>query len=246
MPGVLAGHNTQIAWGLAATPIKTQHLSLVQINPRWPVLYRNEAGWGRFQSRPFLPQDPPEETRPAPLYRGPQGVIVTELREGLSSALALDWQAPDSSAFIAGLLKINQAGDWASFQQAVQSWDGAPHTFIYADTAGGIGLLSAGQVAAWWVAEWQAVYYPPEAQLMTVLVAPSSYIGTESTSRLYALTQGGKATLASQALAQSDTYQRFSLRLRSALADLDLSAFPPAVQAHLSEQRDWLTTSGWL
>jgi penicillin amidase len=237
IPGVVVGHNGAIAWGISLDPTPTQRLSVVQVNPRWPTLYRQAEGWQRMTVGRFEPADPDQDSPALPVYRSTQGVIITDLREGLSSALALDWPIPHGGQFVQSLLQVSRAQTWGDFRQALAEWQGAPQFFLYADEKGSIGMVGVGATP-------QERYYPPPATPDTPLIAPASYPGDPTASRLLAMLGEGKVTLESQSLAQSDTYQSFPSVLIAYLLALDPAQVfdDPDQQSRLSDFRAWLFT----
>lgn len=238
IPGVMVGHNAAIAWGMSVNPTPTQTLSILPINPRWPILYREDGQWARLESGLFSPTEGDDQTRPRAFYRSPQGVVVSELREGMTSALVVSWPNPQPSAFIESMLRVNQAQQWRDFRRAMALWQGAPHTFVYADLQGGIGMIGTGLRS-------QAQYYPPTANPPKALIAPFGYWEGDSHTRLTDLLQSGKATLESQALAQRDTYQSFPSQLLPNLLVLDPAILADADQVQrLMDYRAWLAEWG--
>jgi penicillin amidase len=58
--------------------------------------------------------------------------------------MAVDWMGNVPSADLASLLAINQASSFAQFRTALAGWHAPTQNFVYADSAGNIGAISAG------------------------------------------------------------------------------------------------------
>ncbi len=68
------------------------------------------------------------------------GPIMTQARQ----TMAVDWMGNVPSGDLGAILAVNQATDWAQFRAALAGWHAPTQNFVYADTAGNIGAISAG------------------------------------------------------------------------------------------------------
>ncbi|MCB0279306.1 MAG: penicillin acylase family protein, partial [Calditrichaeota bacterium] len=58
--------------------------------------------------------------------------------------LIVDWIAADQSDEAIVLFKLEEAANWTEFKNALSHWTSPPQNFVFADTAGNIGLYTAG------------------------------------------------------------------------------------------------------
>ncbi|MCB9436161.1 MAG: penicillin acylase family protein [Anaerolineales bacterium] len=142
IPGIVVGHNEQIAWGI--NPLRADILDWVvlHLNPNDPTQYVVDGTWVSFQQESinFFPDD--EE---APIYtinRSRYGPVLTDLAG--DTALALQWEQVGEP--VTALLNLNRATNWDEFRDAVQGWQWTPFAFAYADTSNNIGYQVAGQL----------------------------------------------------------------------------------------------------
>ncbi|MGH3183194.1 MAG: penicillin acylase family protein, partial [Streptosporangiaceae bacterium] len=142
-PGVIVGHNQNIAWGVTNADADVQDLYRETVdgkgNALTPSGWKPTAHWN--ESIPVRGQAATE----LDLTVTRHGPIVA--RDG-GGPLALDWSlyAPGALQAAHVLLQIGEAQNWQQFEAALAGFAGPAQNFIYADTAGHIGYQAAGWV----------------------------------------------------------------------------------------------------
>ena len=144
LPGILIGHNAHIAWSLTDT--QNQATMFYDERTRGTQYYWHGA-WRPMQ---VVHYDIPVRggaTVPLTVDITVHGPIMT--RAGQTTSV--DWMGNVPSPDLAVILAVDQSADFAQFKTALASWYAPTQNFVYADTAGNIGAISAGyypQVAA--------------------------------------------------------------------------------------------------
>jgi penicillin amidase len=144
LPGILIGHNAHIAWSLTDT--QNQATMFYDERTRGTQYYWH----GRWRPMQVVHYDIPVRggaTVPLTVDITVHGPIMT--RAGRTTSV--DWMGNVPSPDLAVILGVDQAADFAQFKAALASWYAPSQNFVYADTAGNIGAISAGyypQVAA--------------------------------------------------------------------------------------------------
>lgn len=159
VPGVVLGHNSQIAWGLTNLGPDVQDLYVERINPQDPLQYERDGEWVDMQvvreEIEIAGSDPvPLEVRytvHGPIISdtyGPLGEFQSGA--GLSipdeMAVAVSWTALEPSTVLQALLEMNLASDWNSFRAAVRLFDVPSQNLVFADREGNIGYQSPGRI----------------------------------------------------------------------------------------------------
>ena len=151
IPGVVSGHNADIAWGITAGRADTQDLYVEKRHPddatsfragdQWlPAVVLQERFTVRGQAEPVV--EDVVITRHGPLVNS---LIPADERSSLPP-LALRWSGHEAGAAITGLLALQSARDWTGFRAAL-AYVGEPSmNFVYADRAGNIGYQYAARV----------------------------------------------------------------------------------------------------
>ncbi|MEP6946748.1 MAG: penicillin acylase family protein [Acidobacteriota bacterium] len=148
VPGIVLGHNGDIAWGATNVGPDVQDLYLETFNEKGEV--KTPTGWEpakvfhneiKVRASPLKPDTTTVNYDVTVTRNGP---IVTE--EG-GKRYALKWTArdPRNSEFEA-FFQMNRARSWEDFKSALKTYGGATQNFVYADTKGHIGWYAAGRI----------------------------------------------------------------------------------------------------
>ena len=136
-PGILLGHNQHIAWSLTDTQNSAT------------FYYAERVSGGRYywrgQWRPLT-----VERYSIPVRGGATRQLTVDItahgpimsQDG--QTMAVDWMGNAPSADMAALLAVNTAANFAQFKSALAGWHAPTQNFVYADTAGNIGVIAPG------------------------------------------------------------------------------------------------------
>ncbi|MHA1563945.1 MAG: penicillin acylase family protein, partial [Alphaproteobacteria bacterium] len=154
VPFTIVGHNSNIAWGFTTTHADTQDIFIEKIDPDTPANYLTENGSVPFAVRRELIQvrgrDEPDELIVRTTRNGP---VITDVSrraeeatpEGHVLSLGFTALSPDDRSAEA-LFRLNIAGDWRDFVDAVRLFHAPMQNIAYADTAGNIGFYTPGRL----------------------------------------------------------------------------------------------------
>lgn len=147
VPGVLIGHNEQIAWGITNAFPDIQDLYVERFHPEDRLLYEVEGTWQAAEERiehiHVRGQRKPREERVRYTRHGP---IISDLIPGAQHDLALRWMCHDRNNHMRAVLELCRATDWTSFRHALRDWAFPSQNVVYADVIGNIGYVMPGRV----------------------------------------------------------------------------------------------------
>ncbi len=165
VPGVVIGHNADVAWGTASLGADVADLFVERVDGG---TYRADG-----RSRPLRTRTEVIEVHGADdvelvVRSSAHGPLLSDafadfaaLADGArlerrratradgepqEHALSLRWTGLRPTATADAILAVDRAGDWTEFRDALASFSLAPQGFVYADTAGHIGFQAAGRV----------------------------------------------------------------------------------------------------
>jgi penicillin amidase len=149
-PGVVLGHNENIAWGATNVGPDVQDLYLEEFDAANPLRYKTPGGFETAQVRREEikvrknPLKPETETVALDVVKTRNGVIFFE---DAGKRYALKWTGLDAkNNELDAFYFVNHAKNWEDFKKGFKLYGGAMQNFIYADTQGNIGWYSAGKV----------------------------------------------------------------------------------------------------
>ena len=140
VPGVISGHNRQIAWGVTNLESDVMDLYVEQIDERTGrYVYQGKAEQAQLD-RQFIGV---KGAKPVQIdtWVTRHGPIITHEN---GKAYSMRWSAADGFGF--PFFDIDRAQNWQQFRAALTSFWGPDQNFIYADKAGNIGYQGAGKV----------------------------------------------------------------------------------------------------
>lgn len=181
-PGVVIGHNEQIAWGVTNGYVDAQDLYIERPHPDDPTRFAYQEAW---EQADVLTEAIVVKGRPEPhieqVVVTRHGPLITGLLDGSNAQdipktpLALRWTGHEPGQLMRSFLRINQATNWDEFTDAVADWSTPTQNMVYADTDGYIGYRLVGYVpvrtnnlglvpAAGWTGahEWDGFIAPAE------------------------------------------------------------------------------------
>ncbi|PJF25950.1 MAG: hypothetical protein CUN53_10175, partial [Phototrophicales bacterium] len=152
LPGIIAGHNGRIAWGITNLGGDVQDLYRLRINPANPLQYEWNGEWRdmtlREETVRFGNGAPPLTIQVRETHLGP---IINDHQDGENSfnnsdPVALRWTGHEPSLLWEGVIGINLATGWTEFRAALEKFDIPTVNFIYADSAGDVGYAMPGRI----------------------------------------------------------------------------------------------------
>jgi len=164
-PGVIAGHNSRIAWGQTLAYSDVQDIYFEQINPENPYQYEVNGRWRDMEliheRIDIEGEDEPyilivRETRHGPIISDLSGfselasytiAVEKEFPENLEiTELSIKCTAHIPSQILRSVFLLNRARNYQEFREALRYWEAPSINFVYADVDGNIGYQVAGIV----------------------------------------------------------------------------------------------------
>jgi penicillin amidase len=160
-PGIIIGHNANIAWGVTNVGADVQDTYRIVVNPENPLQYEWEGEWRDMTVREeiirFGDGGEPIRLQVRETHLGP---ILNDNRynpeDGTVSGfnnedpLVLHWTGLSlpgmEGTTLDAILALNRASNWTEFRAALRLWDVPSQNFVYADVDGNIGYQMPGRI----------------------------------------------------------------------------------------------------
>ncbi len=170
VPGVIIGHNENIAWGFTNVNPDVMDLYIEKVNPDNPNQYEVNGKWVDFETRKEIINiaggDPMELTvrltRHGPVISEDYGplknigdpadkeFIPFKDRAGVELpeqyVIALQWTALTPSTPFRAIWGFNTAKNWEEFREAARGFHVPAQNLLYADVEGNIGYQMPGDI----------------------------------------------------------------------------------------------------
>jgi penicillin amidase len=150
-PGVVIGHNREIAWGFTAAVPDTADLYVEKLDPENQRRYQFRGELRDLEVRTeairVRGEAIPRRVEVLSTHHGPLVTRLTKLAHVREPhALALRWVGQEPNRIVSAVLGLAKARDWDQFRAALAVWDAPSMSGVFADRAGNIGYHMSGRV----------------------------------------------------------------------------------------------------
>ena len=202
VPGVVIGHNQNIAWGFTNTGPDVMDLYIEKINPDNANQYEYNGQWVDMTLRTetiAVGGGKPvsltvRSTRHGPIISDTYGKLADfTTKAGVTLpenyAISLRWTALEPSTIFQAIWGFNKAANWDDFRQAASKFTTPAQNLLYADVQGNIGYQMPGNIpirkngdgrlpVPGWTDEYEWTGTIPFEKLPTVFNPSKGYIVT--------------------------------------------------------------------
>ncbi|MGB5842888.1 MAG: penicillin acylase family protein, partial [Anaerolineales bacterium] len=202
VPGVVIGHNENIAWGFTNVGPDVQDLYIEKINPENPNQYEVNGQWVDMDLVSETIRLAGGEEQDLTVRYTRHGPIISDtayLEDDFSAAaglelpadyaLALRWTALEPNHIFRAIWRFNRAANWDEFREDTRDFAAPAQNLIYADVQGNIGYQMPGNIpirakgdgslpVPGWTDEYEWTGYIPFEEQPFSFNPPEGYIVT--------------------------------------------------------------------
>lgn len=191
IPGIILGHNEQIAWGVTNTGPDVQDLYIEKRNPenKYEFLYNDNWEEATVIKEQIKVKD--EEPVNYEVVVTRHGPIISEFAadSGEDTVLSLQWTALQPSSELEAVLNMNKAQNWDEFERALEGFETPAQNFVFASQDGTIAYKANGKIpirkkgdgllpVPGWTDEYGWENYIPFDELPRVVNPQAGFIST--------------------------------------------------------------------
>ncbi len=148
IPGIILGHNENIAWGVTNTGPDVQDLYIEKRNPAKENEFLFDHKWEKAEviEEPIKVKGKEPISYKITITR--HGPVISEFAgdSGKDTVLSLQWTALQPSKELEAILKMNKSSDWNQFEQALELFHTPAQNFVFASPDGTIAYKANGKV----------------------------------------------------------------------------------------------------
>ena len=192
VPGIILGHNAEIAWGVTNTGPDVQQLFLEKRHPekKYEFLYDDEWEPAQVILEPIKVKD--HKTIDYEVIETRHGPIVSDFSKETNNkeVFSLQWTALEATTELLAILEINKASNWDEFEKGLEYFLAPAQNFVFMDTSGTIAYKVNGNIPIYengtdallplsgWDKKYQLKEYIPFDKLPKVINPEKGYIAT--------------------------------------------------------------------
>lgn len=191
VPGIILGHNRDIAWGVTNTGPDVQDLYIEKRNPEKPNEFEYNGRWEKADiiNEPIKVKGGKTEDYKVTVTR--HGPVISEFayQNGDGHVLALQWTALQPSSELEAVLNMNRAANWNEFEKALLHFETPAQNFVFASKDGTIAYKANGKIpirkkgngllpVPGWTDEYGWEDYIPFDELPRIVNPPEGFIST--------------------------------------------------------------------
>ena len=192
IPGIILGHNQDIAWGVTNVGPDVQDLYIEKRNPEQPDEYLYKDKWEKAEviQENIKIKDRSSENYKVTITR--HGPVISEFlgSSGKEHVLALRWTALQPSNELEAILNMGKSKNWTDFEKALEDFESPAQNFVFASKDGTIAYKANGKIpirkndqdallpVEGWTGENEWIGYIPYEKLPRTINPEKGYIST--------------------------------------------------------------------
>lgn len=149
IPGIILGHNEEIAWGVTNVNPDVQDLYIETPNPDNPYQFKYDGQWEEAEVRnePIKVKD--GETVDFEVVVTRHGPVISDVmmeNEDPTAVFSMQWTALEPTKELQAIVGFNKATNWEEFELALEDFMAPAQNFVFASTDGTIAYKANGKV----------------------------------------------------------------------------------------------------
>ena len=191
IPGIIIGHNENIAWGITNVGPDVQDLYIEKLNPDNPNQYLYNDKWINAEIIKETIKVKGQEPIDYEVMVTRHGPVISEFAHDNKSdtVLSLRWTGLDATQDLEAIPAMNKASNWEEFDAAIESFKAPSSNFVFAAKDGTIAYKASGNIpirkngeslvpVPGWNDEYEWERYIPHNELPTVINPEEGFIAT--------------------------------------------------------------------
>ncbi|GIP38161.1 beta-lactam antibiotic acylase [Paenibacillus sp. J31TS4] len=191
VPGIILGHNREIAWGVTNLGPDVQDLYIEKRNPANPNQF---AYMGKWEDAKLVTEEiriKGEAPISYPVTVTRHGPVISEFAEDQrqDTVLAMRWTALEPTTELEAVLRFAKARNWEEFKKSLEFFHAPAQNFVFASRDGTIAYRANGLIpirrqgdgllpVPGWTDDYEWTGYIPWDQLPTAVNPPQGFIAT--------------------------------------------------------------------
>ncbi len=148
-PGILLGHNENVAWGVTNVGPDVQDLYIEIPNPDDPTQFLYDGEWEQAEVRDETISVKGGADVPFEVVVTRHGPIISDIlykEEDPGALFSMQWTALEPTKELEAVMNMNKATDWETFEKALENFNAPAQNFVVAAKDGTIAYKANGRI----------------------------------------------------------------------------------------------------
>ena len=149
IPGIILGHNEEVAWGVTNVGPDVQDLYIETPNPKNRTQFLYEGKWEQAEVRQSAIKVKGQDDVPFEVVVTRHGPIISDVLfkdEEASALFSMQWTALEPTLELQAILKMNKSSNWDEFETALEDFHAPAQNFVFASKDGTIAYKANGRL----------------------------------------------------------------------------------------------------
>lgn len=149
IPGIILGHNEEIAWGVTNVGPDVQDLYIEKPNPDDPTQFMYDGEWEQAEVRDETIKVKGKDDIPFNVVVTRHGPVISETlydKEDPDAVFSMHWTALEPTKELQAVMEMNKASDWETFEKALEDFNAPAQNFVFAAKDGTIAYKANGRI----------------------------------------------------------------------------------------------------
>ena len=146
VPGVIIGHNENVAWGVTNAFPDVQDIYIERFHAQDRTLYEVNGRWQQAELVEEAIKVRGRKTVVETVRYTRHGPVFSDLLSQYAEDLSLRWTSHSPNRHMRAILDMNRAENWLEFRQSLRHWGFPSQNVVYADAQNNIGYMMPGLV----------------------------------------------------------------------------------------------------
>lgn len=149
IPGIILGHNEDVAWGVTNVGPDVQDLYIEIPNPENPYQFSYDGEWEDAEVRSYEIAVKDEESVPYEVVVTRHGPVISDIlydETNPEAVFSMQWTALEPTQELQAILEMNKSSNWEQFESALEQFHAPAQNFVFAAKDGTIAYKANGRL----------------------------------------------------------------------------------------------------
>lgn len=148
IPGIILGHNEDVAWGVTNVGPDVQDLYIEKPNPDNPYEFSYDGEWEEAEVRRYEIGVKDGDPVPYEVVVTRHGPVISDVlydETNPEAVFSMQWTALEPTQELQAILEMNKSSNWEEFEAALEQFHAPAQNFVFAAKDGTIAYKANGR-----------------------------------------------------------------------------------------------------